>query len=118
MVLDLPAGWLHRHNLQVREGTEVEVEASGEMSGGKRDWTEGPNAETVVKQKGMRIHPRAMVIDYGEHQGSSTAGQIAIKCHLFVLTTFRSFCVLTHPLLSGSETRSIFWTFHELPGEV
>jgi hypothetical protein len=109
MVLDLRAGWLHRHNLQVREGTEVEVEASGETSGGERDGTEGPNAETVVKQKEMRMHPGAMhpwaiVIDYGECEGTSTAGQIAVKFHLLILTCFRSFYVSPMP-----------WKFWQIP---
>jgi hypothetical protein len=48
MVLDLLGDWLRRHNQQVREGTEAEVEARGGTSGGRRDGREEPNAETVV----------------------------------------------------------------------
>jgi len=48
MGLALPGDWLHRYNQQVREGTEAEVEASGGMSGGRRDGRGEPNGGTVV----------------------------------------------------------------------
>jgi hypothetical protein len=41
-------GLLRRHNQQVREGTDPEVEARGGTSGGRRDEREEPNAGTVV----------------------------------------------------------------------
>ena len=48
MVLDLLGDWLRRHNYQVWEETEAEVEARGGTSGGGRDGREEPNAGTVV----------------------------------------------------------------------